>query len=179
MNMYFKSTLTLVLLLVFLGCKEDKKQEAAPTAAPANETAAPVAQATGPEFADASAQMAWDRYMDLRLALVETDAETAAQAAGSLATMLEEGYPELTGIARGISVETDVEKQRALFSEFIGQSEGFFEQALTGGTLYKQFCPMAFGNTGGYWLSDVAEIRNPYFGDKMLTCGKVEESITP
>ena len=30
---------------------------------------------------------------------------------------------------------------------------------------------MAFNNEGAYWLSDAEQIRNPYFGDKMLTCG--------
>jgi len=26
-------------------------------------------------------------------------------------------------------------------------------------------------------LSDAAEIRNPYFGDKMLKCGSVQEKL--
>jgi hypothetical protein len=44
-------------------------------------------------------------------------------------------------------------------------------------TVYQQFCPMAFDNKGAFWLSDKAEIRNPYFGDKMLKCGKVTEKL--
>jgi len=40
--------------------------------------------------------------------------------------------------------------------------------------IYKDFCPMAFGNKGGYWLSEVKEIANPYFGASMLTCGEVK-----
>jgi Cu(I)/Ag(I) efflux system membrane fusion protein len=36
---------------------------------------------------------------------------------------------------------------------------------------------MAFNNSGAYWLSDNATIRNPYFGDKMLSCGSVEEKL--
>lgn len=31
-------------------------------------------------------------------------------------------------------------------------------------------------NEGAYWLSD-QQIRNPYFGEKMLTCGSVEEKL--
>ena len=30
---------------------------------------------------------------------------------------------------------------------------------------------------GGDWLSGEKEIRNPYFGDKMLTCGFVKTTI--
>ena len=43
--------------------------------------------------------------------------------------------------------------------------------------LYRQYCPMANNNKGGYWLSSEKEIRNPYFGDKMLKCGKVAETL--
>ncbi len=43
--------------------------------------------------------------------------------------------------------------------------------------LYYQYCPMAFDNTGGYWLSTKEEVLNPYFGEAMLRCGKVEEVI--
>ncbi|MFH1994621.1 MAG: efflux RND transporter periplasmic adaptor subunit, partial [Nitrospinota bacterium] len=41
--------------------------------------------------------------------------------------------------------------------------------------LYLIFCPEAFNNQGGYWLNDSADINNPYFGSKMLTCGEVKE----
>jgi len=41
--------------------------------------------------------------------------------------------------------------------------------------VYKQYCPMAFGDKGAYWLSDSESILNPYFGDMMLTCGEVKE----
>jgi hypothetical protein len=51
------------------------------------------------------------------------------------------------------------------------------EGALAAGTIYKQYCPMAFSNTGAYWLSESKEIRNPYFGDKMLKCGRIVSEI--
>ncbi len=47
----------------------------------------------------------------------------------------------------------------------------------TGGkTVYLEFCPMADDNNGGYWLSYEKEIKNPYFGQAMLTCGEVKET---
>jgi hypothetical protein len=36
---------------------------------------------------------------------------------------------------------------------------------------------MAFDGEGGYWLSDSKEIRNPYYGEKMLVCGNVEKTF--
>ena len=34
---------------------------------------------------------------------------------------------------------------------------------------------MAFNNEGAYWLSKNENILNPYFGEKMLTCGYTQE----
>lgn len=47
----------------------------------------------------------------------------------------------------------------------------------SGKTLYYEFCPMANDNKGGYWISESEEIKNPYFGDEMLNCGEVKETI--
>jgi len=43
--------------------------------------------------------------------------------------------------------------------------------------VYYQFCPMANDGKGAYWLSKEKEIKNPYFGTKMLTCGETAETI--
>jgi len=43
--------------------------------------------------------------------------------------------------------------------------------------MYYQFCPMANDSKGGYWISETEEIKNPYFGDDMLTCGEVKETL--
>ena len=44
-------------------------------------------------------------------------------------------------------------------------------------TIYYQFCPMARNGAGAYWLSAVKEIKNPYYGEAMLTCGENKEVI--
>lgn len=43
--------------------------------------------------------------------------------------------------------------------------------------IYVQHCPMADNNNGADWLSSEKEIRNPYFGSSMLTCGEVSKEI--
>jgi hypothetical protein len=43
--------------------------------------------------------------------------------------------------------------------------------------VYHQYCPMAFNDEGAYWLSNNSEIMNPYFGNKMLHCGEVRDSL--
>lgn len=43
--------------------------------------------------------------------------------------------------------------------------------------LYKDHCPMFNDNKGAIWLSEVKDIKNPYYGKKMLTCGEQQEEI--
>ena len=44
---------------------------------------------------------------------------------------------------------------------------------------YELFCPMAFDNTGAYWLQTAKKVNNPYFGAKMLRCGEVKSELKP
>jgi hypothetical protein len=44
-------------------------------------------------------------------------------------------------------------------------------------TLYQDFCPMYNNNKGAQWLSADKEIKNPYYGSKMMTCGSVQKQI--
>ncbi|WP_047418626.1 efflux RND transporter periplasmic adaptor subunit [Cellulophaga sp. Hel_I_12] len=44
-------------------------------------------------------------------------------------------------------------------------------------TLYVLHCPMANNNKGADWLSTSKEIKNPYYGQAMLTCGEVTKEI--
>jgi len=47
----------------------------------------------------------------------------------------------------------------------------------TSKTLYQDFCPMYNGNKGAIWLSEFKEIKNPYFGARMSSCGKVQKQF--
>jgi hypothetical protein len=80
--------------------------------------------------------------------------------------------------AEHISKSTnDIEHQREHFSNM---SEDMYDlvKAFGGGkTIYHDHCPMAKDGKGAMWLSESKEIKNPYFGDKMMNCGTVEEEI--
>lgn len=43
--------------------------------------------------------------------------------------------------------------------------------------LYVLHCPMANKNNGADWLSASSEVKNPYYGSAMLTCGEVKDTI--
>ncbi len=75
-----------------------------------------------------------------------------------------------------IAASSDIEAQRQAFSKF---NEAFYKSlemfGLKNETAYYQFCPMY--NNGAYWISETEEIRNPYYGDKMLDCGETKDTI--
>ena len=76
--------------------------------------------------------------------------------------------------ARHISESKDIAHQREHFANF---SVNFFKLAkavkLTDKPVYYAYCPMK----KSYWLSAEAGIKNPYYGNQMLTCGKVTETL--
>lgn len=41
--------------------------------------------------------------------------------------------------------------------------------------LYLDFCPMADGGNGAFWISEIKEIKNPYYGSKMQECGSIKK----
>ncbi|MEA1952286.1 MAG: DUF3347 domain-containing protein, partial [Planctomycetota bacterium] len=43
--------------------------------------------------------------------------------------------------------------------------------------LHRAYCPMAFENKGAAWLQAGKTIANPYFGHKMLRCGKIQRDF--
>ncbi|MDX5417763.1 MAG: efflux RND transporter periplasmic adaptor subunit [Hymenobacteraceae bacterium] len=134
-----------------------------------------------------------DQYYTLKNALVASDVPAARQAAGTFAVKLGKVdmneldgklheqwmdlLPTLKSNAESIQKSRDLEKQRTAFSPL---STHMIEAVKVFGiqheVAYIQSCPMALGDKGAFWLSEVKDIRNPYFGDAMLACGETEET---
>ncbi|MDW3212154.1 MAG: efflux RND transporter periplasmic adaptor subunit [Reichenbachiella sp.] len=88
------------------------------------------------------------------------------------------GLKTLTESLDKIESSKDIKKQRLAYADFNDALYSAIKMFGTvGETIYYQFCPMARDNEGAYWLSSVEEIKNPYFGDAMLTCGENKEVI--
>lgn len=120
-------------------------------------------------------------YLELKDALVASDNEKAARAADRAAGILDragDGLSELREGFRGLVAAPDVAGKR---ERFIGLSERMVALARgtsdLPGTYFVQFCPMADDNRGAFWLSKQEAIRNPYFGEAMLTCGEVRDTL--
>lgn len=148
---------------------------------------------------DASFETVLNSYYALRDALVSGDTAAANTAAGNLIQSADElKLDELKSIdtsniiiptaktytggisseGKGLLGENNIEEKRKSFQMISGN---LFDLTRTvrfsKEKVYLLHCPMAFNNTGADWLSNSKEIRNPYFGDKMLTCGAVKDSV--
>ena len=84
---------------------------------------------------------------------------------------------DISADAETISDTKDIAHQR---DHFITLSKSMFEliKAFKQETpIYYQFCPMANQGKGANWLSRESVVKNPYYGNKMLTCGRTVETI--
>ncbi|PZX54145.1 DUF3347 domain-containing protein [Algoriphagus chordae] len=130
-------------------------------------------------FKDESTTQIFNSYLALKDALVATDGEKASAEANKLNALLaDENYNSIKADVQKIAGSTDPKTQRESFDSLSDQMIALAKSSeLTSGNLFLQHCPMANGNAGANWLSLSEEIRNPYFGDKMLKCGSVTEKI--
>ncbi|MCB0662004.1 MAG: efflux RND transporter periplasmic adaptor subunit [Saprospiraceae bacterium] len=135
-------------------------------------------------------------YLEVKDALVETDAQKAGQESGEVLKSLEaidmellEGpahmfwmkeLKSLKAHAGKLKEASDVEIQREQF-DYLSQAliKTLKAFGVTNNTFYVQHCPMANENNGADWISAEKKILNPYFGDKMLTCGAVITVLDP
>lgn len=84
----------------------------------------------------------------------------------------------LTDALNRIKASNNIEAQRAAYADF---SDNLYRAikmfGVTGVTIFYQYCPMARDEKGAFWLSATKEIKNPYYGSAMITCGETKEVI--
>jgi len=130
-----------------------------------------------------------NHYLEIKNALVEDDSEKAATSSKSILSGMK-GFDKslLTAEQKKVydAIESDLKEHAEHISKseldlqrehFIMMSTDMYDLVKAFGagmTVYHEYCPMANDNKGAMWLSESKEIRNPYFGDKMMTCGSVE-----
>jgi len=132
---------------------------------------------------DSSFTKLYENYLQLKNALVSDNSTEVSKAAIGFAQatsaidfkIISEGNISiLRKDATAISQSKNITTQR---NYFYNLSKNMIEIAkrfpLTSETIYVQYCPMA----EGYWMSDEKEIKNPYYGAQMLSCGSVELEI--
>ncbi|MFD0977681.1 DUF3347 domain-containing protein [Salinimicrobium gaetbulicola] len=130
-------------------------------------------------FKDEKMAAVYGHYDHIKTALVKSDAAEAQNGGKMLVDALQAagGKEDAMSAAQKIAQSSELNEQRTAFSDLSSAVEEMMAGTLSSGAIYKQYCPMAFEGKGGYWLSSSEEIRNPYYGDKMLKCGSVRDTI--
>ena len=167
---FFRTFLAIVAISALVACKSEPKSNGE------TQVKEEVSQETAAlAFNDSKVGYQFQHYIHLKTALVNSDAMEAQSGAKMLMENTEDAA--LKELLAKMAASNEIEDQRIVFSEVTKKITEIVDASIATGEVYMQYCPMAFNNEGGYWLSTEKEIRNPYFGDRMLTCGKVTEII--
>jgi hypothetical protein len=161
-------------------CKDNVKQ-AEPEVVTVDNTETKLYEIAVPEveFNDANVEAVFDQYLQVEAALVNTDAAKTANESAKLEKHLKDMNADeaIQTAVSAMAASQDIKVQRENFETLSSEIESMLQGALKSGTLYKQYCPMAFNNKGASWISSSKDILNPYFGDKMLKCGRVDAEV--
>lgn len=194
-----KKVVVFLPFLVLMACGNKDQKANADGTKPQPEAPAPLAKSANSEAFNTSFQQLLDSYYSLKDGLVKStkavDASvdpaanalvksadslklTELKADQSIVDLAKDYMQSISADAKGLVGEKDLEAKRKSFQTI---SDNLYNLMRTvrydRQVSYYQYCPMAFNNQGAYWLSKQSEIRNPYFGDKMLDCGETKETL--
>ncbi|MFE3866827.1 DUF3347 domain-containing protein [Flavobacterium sp. LS2P90] len=133
-------------------------------------------------------------YLKLKNALVKDDSKGAANAgkalyatlntldSKSLDAKLKKEYVDIADDAKEHAEHIGdnpgkIEHQREHFAMLSKDINDLIKTFGTTQKLYQDYCPMYDEGKSGYWISETKEIKNPYFGSQMLTCGSVKKTF--
>jgi hypothetical protein len=182
MQHLLKTAIPFAAVLIFSACGNDNAKT---TEAAANHDHAATEQTQNtasvtPVLKNDKLNAVYKHYIHLTTALTNSDMTEAKIAANAIEAGTED-INDASGIAATASKITsasNIEAQRAAYATMSKEmAELIKKEGLLSGELYLAFCPMAFNDKGATWISGSKEIHNPYFGEKMLTCGEVKEII--
>lgn len=144
--------------------------------------------------ADAKAQLAaaLDSYYAVKDALVDSNAEAASSAADKLVEKLAAvDDTKLTAAQNAVWTKRSVALKKDAShinknKEIVHQREHFETLSINmyavikaiaanSADVYLHYCPMRKAS----WLSESKEVKNPYYGKKMLDCGDVKATLKP
>ena len=129
-----------------------------------------------------------DAYIQIKNGLVADNKEDAAKGATAMLTAFSKfdmtklsgeenkNYMEIAESAKEQAehiLKSPIDHQREHFETLSTDINDLVTLLGTEKTLYQDYCPMKKVS----WLSETKDIKNPYYGSKMLTCGSVKKQI--
>lgn len=131
-----------------------------------------------------------NNYLNLKNALAKDDSKEAANAAKELKATFsnlksdkieakfKKEYADIVDDAKEHAKHIGdnpgkIEHQREHFAMLSTDVNDMIKIFGTDKKIYRDYCPMYDQGKSGYWISETKEIKNPYYGSEMLTCGGI------
>lgn len=187
--------LIFAMAITFTACNNKQEKETDENATEQTEqvsttTTTPTNTAT----ASTTAKEIIDNYLQLKNGLANDKSDEVATAGKALETAIkgfdksalndeqkksfEDIESDAVEHAQHISANAgNIKHQREHFDLLSKDMYDFVKAFGAGQTLYKDFCPMYNDNKGAIWLSETKEIKNPYYGKAMSSCGSMKEEL--
>ncbi len=138
-------------------------------------------QTSTAEHQSSDTEPVYETYFALKDALVAGDAASASASATFLATQLSaqpsNERKNVATHATELAGKKSIGDQRTVFVSLSDAMYRLAKAETPDTVIYYQHCPMFNKGKGAHWLSREKEIKNPYYGEMMLTCGSVVETL--
>jgi hypothetical protein len=120
-----------------------------------------------------------DRYYAVKVALTRDNFDSARMASTEFAAAAQtsdvKGAAKLAATVKKAGSASNIEALRKAFKPVSNDMIALVTKyhAKSDAPAYVQYCPMV----NAYWLSADEQVRNPYYGKKMLFCGQTQRTI--
>ncbi len=189
-----KKIILAAIIMAFTACNSNNKsEETSETSAMATSNASENI-ASGSTISSISINEIVNNYIKLKNALTKDDSKEAANAGNNIVTALSKidmkslsaeqmkSYMEIADDtkenAEHIGANAGkIDHQREHFAMLSKDVADLIKIFGTSQKLYQDFCPMYDDNKGAIWISEFKEIKNPYYGSKMLSCGSMKKEL--
>ena len=133
-------------------------------------------------------------YLKIKNALTKDDAKTAATAGNLLFKVMastntnaltpnqKKEYLDIVDDAKEHAEHIGknagkIDHQREHFATLSKDINDLIKMFGTDQKLYQDYCPMYNDGKGALWISETKEIKNPFYGSQMLTCGSLKKTL--
>ncbi|WP_293300625.1 DUF3347 domain-containing protein [Pedobacter sp. UBA4863] len=175
-----KKNIIVVIAVVFFSACNNQKNEEKKVETVVKEKAVVTTTSNNVLLKNDQLNVVYQQYLLLSNALINSDLTTAKEASMALelgAKALKDGE-KLVHFASKITAASAIEVQRTLFADLSNEMIAKVKAiGLQYGEIYLEYCPMSLNDKGASWLSNQQQIRNPYYGDSMLDCGEIKETL--
>lgn len=179
----------ILIAFVIISCNQKNKQEETAVETMKSETTTKKVNAS-----NFSIEEIVTNYLSLKNALTKDDSNGAADAGKTFVeTLKNSDMKNLSG--EQMKSYMDIADDAKENAEHIGDNAGKLDHQRehfvllskdindlikvfgTNQKLYQDYCPMADAGKGATWISEIKDIKNPYYGADMLTCGSIKMKI--